>query len=107
MIPDCFHRFIFDHNKNEKELVLASMEVWGRDAHTLAWGLCVQAYPHSCEKQNSYVFGTGVEPKLKLGFLDRKPVVREAVWNEGMDGVEYRDNGDAVSIPVLWVEPNE
>jgi hypothetical protein len=102
--PECFHRLILRHNADERSLVRMSMEVWGREAKHFASGLCVQAYPHSAKVKEAYSFGTRVLAKIKYGFIGEVAVVREVAWNEGMPGVEYRDDDRAVCIPITWME---
>lgn len=78
------------------------MEVWGREARTLASGVAVQAYPGCATQKNSYTFKTDVLPKLKYGFIGKKPVIRELFWSLGMEGVEEREDGDVAAIKIGW-----
>lgn len=96
-----FHRF-FDASRvpTEAELVEKSREVWGGPARVLAHGLAVRAYPGPHKGSSRYTFCTKITPNKKLGFLGKKVVVREVVWPDGMEGVEVRDSGNYVSIPI-------
>ena len=98
-----YHRKISTHNADEIEKVRLSMEVWGREAHTLAGGRCVQAYPGFHTGPRAYSFGTDIPPVLKFGFRGRVMVVREVAWYENMDGVETRELGEFACIPILWM----
>jgi hypothetical protein len=100
-----FYRSIGAHNAGEYEKVTTSMEVWGSEARCLAGGLRVQAVPlDRAGHGEGYNFKTYVQPKESLGFpLNGPPMVREVYWEEGHPGVEYRDSGRYVCIPVFDV----
>ena len=100
-----YFRHIGQHNAGEFEKVVRSNEVWGKEASTLANGLCVQAVPLArANTDTGYNFRTDVKPKESLGFpLNGPPIVREVFWFEGAPGVEFRDNGAYVAIPVADV----
>jgi len=96
-----FHRRVGAHNAGEFEKVVLSNELWGKAAHTLAGGICVQAYPGHKEGPAFYSFKTPIKPKEKLGFpLNGPEIVRELYWTIELEGVEYRDKDTYVSIPV-------
>ena len=96
-----FKRRVGEHNAGEFEKVLESGELWGAEAHTLAGGICVQAYPHTKMLPNCYLFETPIQPLEKLGFpLNGPEVVRELYWTIELEGVEYRENETYVAIPV-------
>ena len=96
-----FKRRVGEHNAGEFEMVLESSELWGKEAHTLAGGICVQAYPGTKRLPNSYLLETPIEPFEKLGFpLNGPEVVREVYWTIDIEGVEYRQNDTYVAIPV-------
>lgn len=104
MTEPSYFRLILQHNQDELEKVRKSMEVWGREAKTLAQGLCVKAYPGWQQVAAAYTFESPVRPVLKLGFRHGAPVVREVHWPEGHAGVEYRQNNEYVCIRISRFE---
>lgn len=104
MTKPSYFRLILQHNAGEVEKVFDSMEVWGREAKTLAHGLCVKAYPGKHKVPEAYNFETTIQPVLKHGFKGGEMVVREVQWLEGHAGVEYRQNGEFVCIRISRLE---
>lgn len=105
MTLSVYNRRISGHNADEYEKVQSSMEVWGKSAHVLAHGVCVQAYPGAAPKNtDAYSFSSGVPARPKLGFRGKITVIREVVWSLDMPGVEERENGAFAAIAIDWCE---
>ena len=95
-----FHRYLLPDNRPEAKRVRASGYVKGGQAHTLAGGKRVNAYPGPHDPvRDHYEFSSDVAPKLSLAFsLTGETRVREVYWSEGWPGVIDFPDEDKVGI---------